>query len=714
MMMKYSRLPRSSATAAAAPAMFVAAPAPAQQKQTGRWWVLLLVLVVAVGAWLLVAHFLSFFPFASSSSTSTPSGGGNHLGQTAGVSPQTIIDVIVVQGQSNAQGRGQYLSTSSDSYSGSNLYQFVIGDQFSCDSAYQVTECPGAAALNGTIQPLTSEPLIDAWPSTGSYSTQIGFVLAYLKSHIAEYPTHNVIVVQSAVGGTAFSTSDWVAPTGQLWLRSAKAANAVMAMYPGANLAAFLWCHGEADIGEMTVVSYQNALTTLINSNRAHFTGANTTTPFTILGLNPFYMETIGIQAQMITMALRNAAFLLPAATFTFAPGSGADSSYSDSASTYGIVNMNAAAQRINGPALFAAQTSTAPLPTSIYWTGSSPNAINSYQDSHGIIWTSSAVGAILFPSGFTSCLYENSVTTQATANTADSTLYKQGFTSPNAFSLNFALAPGNYSVTLLLAEYAQDCTSSGCRVFSVSINGQPCMSSIDVFALAGGANIAYNLLCSSPVAVTASAPTVSVLATPITSNPRINSVQILPVGTQSHLAPASYVAAGQASTFAYPSLGAGAFVYHPALNGTLQPWDFFTSSPTAGIASGSSAYSPTTPTAPPGGSGQYAFVQASQDVTATISTLVTGWSSGKHLSFSYAQRGSDATHSLQVQVVWDSTQVVWSSANPIPASASAGWVAVTGVALPTPASQYPQLQFVVNPGVQADESFLLAAVLVG
>ena len=694
--------------------MFVAAPAPAQQKQTGRWWVLLLVLVVAAAGWLLPAFFLKFFPFASSSSTSTLSGGGNHLGQTAGVSPQTIIDVITIMGQSNAQGRGQYLSTSLDSYSGSNLYQFVIGDEFSCDSAYQVTECPGAALLNGTIQPLTSEPLIDAWPSTGSYSTQIGFVLAFLKSYIAQYPTHNVIVVQSAVGGTAFSTGDWIAPTGRLWLRSVSATNAVMAMYPQANNIGWIWSHGEADVGQLGPVAYGNALQTLVNSNRAHVTGANSTTPFTILGMNAYWAEQQGIQSQMITMALRSAAFLLPAATFTFAPGSGSDSSYSDSASTYGTVNMNAAAQRINGPALFAARTTPPTLPTSIYWTGSSPNAPNPYTDSHGIIWTSSAVGAILFPSGFTSCLYENSVAAQATANTADSTLYKQGFTSPNAFSLNFALAPGNYSVTLLLAEYAQDCTSAGCRVFSVSINGQPCMSSIDVFALAGGANIAYNLLCPTPVAVTTSAPTVSVLATPITSNPRINSVQILPVGTQSHLAQASYVAAGQASTFGYPALGAGAFVYHPALNGTLQPWDFFTSSPTAGIASGSSAYSPTTPTAPPGGSGQYAFVQASQDVTATISTLVTGWSSGKHLSFSYAQRGSDATHSLQVQVVWDSTQVVWSSANPIPASASAGWVAVTGLALPTPASQYPQLQFVVNPGVQADESFLLAAVLIG
>jgi hypothetical protein len=88
--------------------------------------------------------------------------------------------------------------------------------------------------------------------------------------------------------------------------------------------------------------------------------------------------------------------------------------------------------------------------------------------------------------------------TTSATiAKTTEGVLYQSE--RYGNFSYNIPLANGNYGVTLKFSENYW--TAAGQRIFSVKVNGQTAISNLDIFAKAGGKNVAYDVVI--PVTVT-------------------------------------------------------------------------------------------------------------------------------------------------------------------------------------------------------------------
>lgn len=434
------------------------------------------------------------------------------------------IDVFVIKGQSNAQGRGTYLSPSIDVYHGpgsNNLWQFVIGDSFSCNDLYQQTECPSASAHRYAAVPLSSEPLIDAWPSTGSYGNEIGFGITFASSYLTDHPSRILMFLQCSVGGTGFSSGDWIANTGVLWKRCNTATNVMMNTYPLATLKGWLWCQGENDVtGHMTQSVYMQNLIALITADRAQVVGATATTPFNVLSINPYFAQgsaTIPYSFP-IQKALQSMPSVLPNVTFTWTPGNGLDASYSDTSATYGIAHMNAVAQRLNGVNLYNTWKTAPAVPTAVSWYLGGAGGRTTYTDSFSQLWTNDAYALTNLVG---SLVYNTAPST--TPNTTDPTLFQAAVTSQSALTLLLPVASGSYTVFLYWADWL--CTAVGCRVFDVWVNQQNCQRSMDVVARAGVGQ-PFRLSCATVV----SAGVVNITVVPSsTSMPLLNAVQVLP-----------------------------------------------------------------------------------------------------------------------------------------------------------------------------------------
>ena len=293
---------------------------------------------------------------------STTSSSSSSVPTALAPSEASDIDVITIKGQSNAQGRGYYLNATLDTYSGGALYQYVIGDEFSCNDDPGVSTCTSVKGLAGLVLPLQQEPLLDAWPTTNSpYDVQIGFALRWGRTYLADHPGRTLIIVQAAVGGTGFSNGFWAAPSEVLYLRARNATNAVMRMFPNARNLGWLWCQGEAD-SSMVQSAYQSYLSQLISTDRATTVGANTSTPFAILSITPY---TAPVATAQIQLALKAMPSLVAYTSWTLGPGNSSNSSYSDINVTADSQHYDAAAQRINGVNLYQGwlQAASAPLP---------------------------------------------------------------------------------------------------------------------------------------------------------------------------------------------------------------------------------------------------------------------------------------------------------------------------------------------------------------
>jgi len=158
--------------------------------------------------------------------------------------------------------------------------------------------------------------------------------------------------------------------------------------------------------------------------------------------------------------------------------------------------------------------------PTIVQWFASGGPT---YTDTFGALWTynvTSITGGNLEGSP----AYNISNTTNPALYQVDAVSNTISVGSP--MTLIFTVAPVfSYSVMLMFSD--NYCTSVGCRVFNVTINGILCVSNLDIYQRAG-TTTAYNILCNSTVSGNSS---IAVTTTNIIASAQINALQILPMG---------------------------------------------------------------------------------------------------------------------------------------------------------------------------------------
>ena len=138
------------------------------------------------------------------------------------------------------------------------------------------------------------------------------------------------------------------------------------------------------------------------------------------------------------------------------------------------------------------------------------------------------------------------SSTTKAITNTADPTLYQTERYGNSTYT--FTVAPGMYNVVLKFAEFYW--TSTGQRLFNVSINGTQVLSNFDIIAAAGAPLTAIDK--TFPVTVTGSSIVIQ-FSTGSADLPKISAIAIQTgspvVGVQIN-PPSAALAAGQSQQF--------------------------------------------------------------------------------------------------------------------------------------------------------------------
>jgi glucose/arabinose dehydrogenase len=108
-----------------------------------------------------------------------------------------------------------------------------------------------------------------------------------------------------------------------------------------------------------------------------------------------------------------------------------------------------------------------------------------------------------------------------AITGTATPALYQSERWSSGPLTYQFNVAAATHTVTLKFAEIFY--TGAGQRIFNVSINGQSVLSNFDIFSQAAGANKALD----KPFTVVHPGGALTILLTPITSNPKISAIEI-------------------------------------------------------------------------------------------------------------------------------------------------------------------------------------------
>jgi hypothetical protein len=118
--------------------------------------------------------------------------------------------------------------------------------------------------------------------------------------------------------------------------------------------------------------------------------------------------------------------------------------------------------------------------------------ATTSYTDKSGAVWAADT--------GFSAGKSDETSPPAAVSSTDDPTLYsgQRWGQDPVSlmgvpFSYSFDVPNGSYQVTLKFAELFTGITSAGGRLFNVAINGQAVLTNFDIFAEAGGRNVAID-----------------------------------------------------------------------------------------------------------------------------------------------------------------------------------------------------------------------------
>ncbi len=144
----------------------------------------------------------------------------------------------------------------------------------------------------------------------------------------------------------------------------------------------------------------------------------------------------------------------------------------------------------------------------------------SSYTDSSGQVWQADT--------GYNTGT--GSTNTMTTAGTSDPTLYRSNrynaMTTPLIYS--FAVANGGYRVNLLFAENAPGLQVAGARVFNVKLNGIAVLQNFDIYAAVGA-----NTAVMESFNTTVTGGKIAIEFDQLVQNPKINAIEILPLGTE-------------------------------------------------------------------------------------------------------------------------------------------------------------------------------------
>jgi O-glycosyl hydrolase len=164
-----------------------------------------------------------------------------------------------------------------------------------------------------------------------------------------------------------------------------------------------------------------------------------------------------------------------------------------------------------------------------------------------------------------------NTVSTTGVANPAPAGAYQTERFGPTTYTLGGLTPNTAYTVRLHFAEVYW--TAAGKRLFNVAINGTQVLTNFDIFAAAGGANLAVVQQFSATA--NASGAIVVAFTNGTADQAKISALEVTTSGTQTATAPAvttqpasTSVAAGQTATFSIAASGTAPFTYQWSKNG--------------------------------------------------------------------------------------------------------------------------------------------------
>lgn len=132
----------------------------------------------------------------------------------------------------------------------------------------------------------------DAVPPLDHHTKQpdrVGFGMTFAKLYADKILNSNrqVLLIPSGYAGSAFHTNEWN-KGGKLYEDAVKRVNFALENNKNSKLIAILWHQGESDVGYPT---YASALDTMINNMRTDITGDQSSTPFILGGMVPYWVN---------------------------------------------------------------------------------------------------------------------------------------------------------------------------------------------------------------------------------------------------------------------------------------------------------------------------------------------------------------------------------------------------------------------------------------
>lgn len=188
--------------------------------------------------------------------------------------------------------------------------------------------------------------------------------------------------------------------------------------------------------------------------------------------------------------------------------------------------------------------------------------------------------------------------------------LYQAERWSSGSLQYQFSVPAGNYSVRLKFAEIYFAKPAS--RVFHIQLNGTTVLQNFDVLAEAGGANLAVDKIFP----VNASTGSITVTLVPVTSNPKISAIEILPLATGITVSPTRVLMG--------PS---GTQLFKASVSGSSNTGVTWTLSPNVGSIAADGTY--TAPATPAAGTQVTVTATSAADPTKSASAIVSltnGW----------------------------------------------------------------------------------------
>ena len=189
----------------------------------------------------------------SEPATSAPTASGSPT--TAPASPTPVpdgYDVVAVLGQSNALGWGTGEDEPSAGVPDPRIWQW-----------------PGSGPALDTVVPAV-DPLIGPYTAAG-----VGPAMSFARAYVAEHD-RNVLIVQAAVGGTAFVPGEGMTwdpdvhgSVRNLYDEAVGQVRDALAEGDGNRLVAVLWVQGESDVGQLSPEAYADELDGLVARLRA-------------------------------------------------------------------------------------------------------------------------------------------------------------------------------------------------------------------------------------------------------------------------------------------------------------------------------------------------------------------------------------------------------------------------------------------------------------